>query len=228
MVLPGPRTRRSDAGEYRDSMTSPGAPGPSSAAGAPGTGQRQRRRPVVAIVLVLVAAALLSTGTLLAGRWVFGSHARAAGSKSGLGFVRLHHPAQPVSLQSLRGSGKIDLAGLAGKPIVMNFWSSTCGPCKQETAALAGVARALGSKVSFLGIDTADGRAKAIAFVARYKVSYPIAFDPNATAANQYGVPGLPVTFFLSSSGKTVVGENIGALTAAKLRRILHELYRVS
>ncbi len=170
---------------------------------------------------MLVAAALLSTGTLLAGRWVFGPHARAAGSKSGLGFVRLHHPAQPVSLQSLRGSGKIDLAGLAGKP-------STCGPCKQETAALAGVARALGSKVSFLGIDTADGRAKAIAFVARYKVSYPIAFDPNATAANQYGVPGLPVTFFLSSSGKTVVGENIGALTAAKLRRILHELYRVS
>ncbi len=227
-MLPGPRTRRSDAGEYRDSMTSPGAPGASSAAGAPGTGQRQRRRPVVAIVLVLVAAALLSTGTLLAGRWVFGSHARAAGSKSGLGFVRLHHPAQPVSLPSLRGSRKIDLAGLAGKPIVMNFWSSTCGPCKQETAALAGVARALGSKVSFLGIDTADGRAKAIAFVARYKVSYPIAFDPNATAANQYGVPGLPVTFFLSSSGKTVVGENIGALTAAKLRRILHELYRVS
>jgi len=177
---------------------------------------------------VLVAAALLSTGTLLAARWVFGPHARAAGSKSGLGFVRLHHPARPVSLPSLRGSGKIDLAGLAGKPIVMNFWSSTCGPCKQETAALARVARALGSKVSFLGIDTADGRPKAIAFVARYKVSYPIAFDPNATAANQYGVPGLPVTFFLSSSGKTVVGENIGALTAAKLRRILHELYRVS
>ncbi len=226
--MPGPRTRRIDAGEYRDSMTSPGAPGAPGAAGAPGTGQRQRPRPVVAIVLVLVAAALLSTGTLLAGRWVFGPHARAAGSKSGLGFVRLHHPAQPVSLPSLRGSGKIDLAGLAGKPIVMNFWSSTCGPCKQETAALAGVARALGSKVSFLGIDTADGRAKAIAFVARYKVSYPIAFDPNATAANQYGVPGLPVTFFLSSSGKTVVGENIGALTAAKLRRILHELYRVS
>src|SRR5258706_15201304 len=120
--MPGPRTRRIDAGEYRDSMTSPGAPG---APGAPGTGQRQRPRPVVAIVLVLVAAALLSTGTLLAGRWVFGPHARAAGSKSGLGFVRLHHPAQPVSLPGLRGSGKVDLAGLAGKPIVMNFWSST-------------------------------------------------------------------------------------------------------
>jgi len=133
-----------------------------------------------------------------------------------------------VSLPSLQGRGKVDLAALAGKPIVMNFWSSTCDPCKQETPALASAARALGSKVSFLGIDTVDDRAKAIAFVARYQVSYPIAFDPNGTAANRYGVPGLPVTFFLSSSGKTVVGENIGALTAPKLRRILHELYHVS
>jgi hypothetical protein len=41
-------------------------------------------------------------------------------------------------------------------------------------------------------------------------------------------VPGLPVTFFLSPSGKTVLGENVGALTAARLRRILHQLYRVS
>lgn len=196
--------------------------------GAPGAGRRQPRRPVVAVVLVLAAAAVLSTATLLAARWVIGPHARAAENKSGLGFVRLDHPARPVSLPSLRGSGKIDLAGLAGKPIVMNFWSSTCGPCKQETPALAGVARTLGRTVHFVGIDTVDERAKAVAFITRYKVSYPIAFDPNGTAANQYGVPGLPVTFFLSPSGKTVVGENVGALTAAKLRRILHQLYRLT
>jgi peroxiredoxin len=85
----------------------------------------------------------------------------------------------------------------------------------------------LAGKVRFVGIDTIDDRAKAMAFVTRYKVSYPIAFDPNGTAANRYGVPGLPVTFFLSPSGKTVLGENVGALTAARLRRILHQLYRV-
>jgi cytochrome c biogenesis protein CcmG/thiol:disulfide interchange protein DsbE len=203
-------------------MTNPGVPG------APGAGQRRARRPIVAVVLVLVAAAVLSTATLLAARWVIGPHARAARTSSGLGYVRLDHAARPVSLPRLRGSGKIDLAGLAGKPIVMNFWSSTCPPCKRETPALASVARSLGGRVRFVGIDTADDRAKAIAFITRYKVSYPIAFDPNGTAANQYGVPGLPVTIFLSPSGKTVVGENIGALTAAKLRSILHQLYRVT
>ena len=178
---------------------------------------------------MLVAAVVLSTATLLAGRWIVGRHARTTGSESpGTGFVLLDHKARPVSLPNLRGSGKVDLSGLAGKPIVMNFWSSSCGPCKQETPALAGVARTLGGKVSFVGIDTVDDRAKAIAFTTRYKVSYPIAFDPNGTAANAYGVPGLPVTVFLSASGKTVLGENVGALTAPKLRQILHQLYRVS
>lgn len=197
--------------------------------GAPGAGRRKRRSPVVAVVLVLVAAAVLSTATLLAARWVLRPHSQAAGGKSPeVSFVRLDHPARPVSLPSLRGHGKVGLSGSSDKPIVLNFWSSTCTPCKQETPALAGVARTLGGKVRFVGIDTVDNRAKATAFVTRYKVSYPIAFDPNGTAANEYGVPGLPVTFFLSSSGKTVLGENIGALTATKLRRILHQLYGMS
>jgi cytochrome c biogenesis protein CcmG, thiol:disulfide interchange protein DsbE len=198
--------------------------------GAPGAGRRRRRGPIVAVVLVLVAAAVLSTATLFAVRWLIGpqAHSRAGGSAaSEVGFVRLDRPARPVSLPSLRGSGSVDLAGLAGKPIVLNFWSSACGPCKQETPALAGVARALGGKVTFVGIDTVDSRAKAIAFVDRYKVSYPVAFDPNATAADEYGVLGLPVTYFLSPSGKTVIGANIGALSAARLRTILRQLYHV-
>jgi thiol-disulfide isomerase/thioredoxin len=213
-------------GEYRGSMANPQA------------GRRLRDRPVLAAALVIAAAAVLSAATLLAVRWVAGPHARAAVSNSGLGFVRLHRPARAVNLPSLRGSGTngggasgsgmISLARLAGKPIVMNFWSSTCGPCKQETPALASVARAVGSKVTFVGIDTVDSRRPALAFVTRYKVPYPIAFDPNGTVADRYGLPGLPVTFFLSPSAKTVVGENIGALTSAKLRKILHQLYGVT
>jgi thiol-disulfide isomerase/thioredoxin len=197
--------------------------------GAPRTGRRQRQSPVVAVVLVLIAAVVLSTGTLLAARWLLRPHAHAAVSKPPwVGFVRLDHPARPVSLPDLHGHGKVDLSGLAGKPIVLNFWKSSCPPCKRESPALASVARTLGGKVRFVGIDTIDNRAKAIAFVTRYKVSYPVAFDPNGTAANEYGVPALPVTLFLSASGKTVVGENFGALTATKLRRILHQLYGLS
>jgi cytochrome c biogenesis protein CcmG, thiol:disulfide interchange protein DsbE len=197
----------------------------------PGAGPRWPPRRIALAAAVLVAAAALSAATLLALRWVAGPNAQAASDKTGItmgtGFVKFDHPARPVSLPDLRGSGTFDLSEVSGKPIVLNFWSSTCGPCKQETPAMANVAKSVGSKVTFVGIDSADTRAKAIAFVDKYKVPYQIAFDPDAATADKYGVPGLPVTFFLSPSGTTVIGENIGALTAPKLRSILRRLYDV-
>jgi len=203
--------------EYRYTVTNADAP------------SRWQNRRIVLAAVVFVAAAVLSTLTLLAVRWVAGPHANAANrGGTGLGFVRLDKPARPISLPDLRGHGTMTLATLAGKPIVLNFWSSTCGPCKQETPAVASVARTVGGKVRFVGIDSADLRNHAIAFAARYKVPYQIGFDPHGAIADRYGVPGLPVTFFLSSSGKTVLGENIGALTSHKLRVILHRLYGVS
>lgn len=202
------------ATEYRCCMTNPEG------------GGRWSPRRVALAAMVLVAAAALSAGSLLAIRWIGGPPAKAAGNKDGTGFVKFDHPAKPVRLPGLRG-GTFDLSKMAGKPIVMNFWSSTCDPCRQETPAMASVARSVGGKVAFVGIDTVDTRAQAIAFVSKYKVPYQIAFDPDGTTADKYGVPGLPVTFFLSPSGTTVIGENIGALTAPRLRSILRRLYGV-
>jgi thiol-disulfide isomerase/thioredoxin len=185
------------------------------------------RRRAIAVGLVFVAAAMLSTITILALHWIA---APASGQTTNphIGFVRLHEPAHGVSLPSLRGHGTIDLARLAGKPLVMNFWASSCYPCRKETPTLAKQARAVSGKVTFVGIDTADRRAAAIAFIRRYRVPYQVAFDPHALAAGRYGVVALPVTVFLSPSAKTIVGENIGALTQAKLRTILRELYGVT
>jgi len=195
----------------------------------PGAGTRWPTRRGTQAAMVLVAAAVLSAATLLAIHWAAGPNAKAAGNgnSAGTGFVKFDHPAHSVNLPDLRGRGTFHLSSVAGKPIVMNFWSSTCAPCKQETPAMASVARSLGSKVTFVGIDTVDTRAKASAFIAKYKVPYKIAFDPDGAMADQYGVPGLPVTFFLSPSATTVIGENIGALTAPKLRSILRHLYGV-
>ncbi len=192
----------------------------------PINGRRPPRGRLVGLTLVVVGAVVLSTLTVLGLHWAVGPHAKqAAGKGRVLGFTKLDQSAPAVLLPSLNGSGNVSLAKLAGKPIVINFWSSTCGPCKAETPALAGVDRALGGKVRFVGIDSVDRRTPALAFAARYKVPYPIAFDARGTAAIRYGVVGLPVTFFLSPSGKTILGENIGALTPGKLKGILRELY---
>lgn len=195
-------------------------------------GPRTRRGRIIAASAVLVAAAVLSAATLGAIAWVASHRVHAStaqGSKrTGLGFFRMDRSAPALRLPSLSGAGTVSLAALQGKPIVVNFWSSSCPPCKKETPALASVARSLGGKVTFVGIDSADVRKSAAAFVVKYKVPYPIGFDQGAAATSAYGVVALPVTFFLSPSGKTILGENVGPLTPGKLRLILGELYHVT
>ena len=195
----------------------------------PLTGRPSPRSRLTAIAVVIVGAVVLSTATVLGLHWAAAQPRTSASQQAqGLGFTKLDLPAPVVSLPSLRGQGTVSLAMLTGRPIVMNFWSSTCTVCTKETPALASVARSLGGQVTFVGIDSVDRHSPAVAFITKYKVPYPIAFDPQGTAATRYGVVGLPVTFFLSPSGKTIVGENIGALTRGSLRAILRRLYRTA
>lgn len=94
-----------------------------------------------------------------------------------------------------------------------------------EPVTEAGLSKALASAVK---LYTLDLRAPAKAFVARYRVPYPVAFDPAGRSVAPYGLVGLPVTFFVSPSGTRILGENVGALTSGKLRAILHRLYGVT
>lgn len=185
------------------------------------------RSRLIAVALVAVGAVVLSTATVLGLHWATASSRKAPAMRQaqGPGFTKLDRQAPAVLLPSLRGSGAVTIAKLAGRPIVLNFWASNCEVCKSETPALASVARALGGKVTFVGIDSVDRHGPAMAFITKYHVPYPIGFDPQGTAASNYGVVALPVTFFLSPSGKTIMGENIGALTRGTLRTILHNLY---
>lgn len=193
----------------------------------PVTGQRSPRGKVTAIVLVAIGAVVLSTASVLGLHWATASSRKVPGLQQaqGVGFTKLHRAAPALLLPSLQGSGSVSIAKLAGKPIVLNFWASTCEVCKSETPALASVARSLGAKVRFVGIDSVDRHSPAMAFISKYHVPYPVGFDPQGTTAIEYGVIALPVTFFLSPSGKTIMGENIGALTRSSLRTILHTLY---
>ena len=193
----------------------------------PLTGQRTPRSRLLAITLVILGAVVLSTATVLGLHWAAAKpNPTTAGQQArGLGFSKLDIPAPNVLLPSLRAGGTVSLTKLAGKPIVLNFWSTTCVVCTKETPALVSVARALRGKVTFVGIDSVDRRTPAMAFVSRYHVPYSIAFDSRGIMATHYGVIALPVTFFLSPSGKTIMGENIGALTTRSLRAILRDLY---
>jgi cytochrome c biogenesis protein CcmG, thiol:disulfide interchange protein DsbE len=172
-------------------------------------------------VIAVVAVSVIWSGS--------GSATPADKSSGGpiVGYAQVSRPAPAFTLPELGGGGMVRLTALAGKPVVINFWSSTCAPCQQESPAIAEVARAVGGQVAFVGVDTYDIKASAVAFVRKYHLGYPIAFDPQGSAASQYRVPALPETFFLAKSGRRVIGVNLGALTVSHLTAILQRLYGV-
>lgn len=184
-------------------------------------------------VYLLAAVATVATAVVVASVVLTLNHSAAAtagpGQDSGLGFVPKHMKPIAFSLPVLAGrsGGDVSMSSLIGKPVVLNLWAHTCSVCTMETPDVEAVEKRVGSQVEFVGIDTLDTRDPALAFLHRYHVSYLQLFDVNGTVANSYGVPGLPVTFFVSASG-TVVGENLGALNQTTLTHYLAKLFGVS
>ncbi len=128
--------------------------------------------------------------------------------------VNLEHPSQTVSLKEFRGH-----------PLVVNFWASWCPPCRKEMPALARVARQLAGRVDFVGLDTQDQRNAGLAFAKSTNVHYPLAFD-TAQVWSEYGIYGLPTTFFISPDGH-ILGKQVGGLTKSRLLAIIHEVFNV-
>jgi cytochrome c biogenesis protein CcmG, thiol:disulfide interchange protein DsbE len=113
-------------------------------------------------------------------------------------------PAAPeFSLERLDGNGELSLASLRGQTVVLNFWASWCGPCKDETPLLQRAWRRWkGKDVVFVGVDVKDFRGDARSFTRRYGVTYPNVYDGKGSLVGRYGVTGFPETYFIDAAGK--------------------------
>ncbi|HEV2592616.1 MAG TPA: TlpA disulfide reductase family protein, partial [Gaiellaceae bacterium] len=113
--------------------------------------------------------------------------------------------APAFSLPRVTGQGKLTLASLRGKVVVLNFWASDCVPCKQEQAELNKAAdRWAGKGVVFLGMDEIEVRSFAQKYMQRYHVAYPSVADGDGSIAGRFGVTGTPETFFIDRKGRVV------------------------
>jgi cytochrome c biogenesis protein CcmG/thiol:disulfide interchange protein DsbE len=111
--------------------------------------------------------------------------------------------APSFTLERLDRSGELSLASLRGKTVVLNFWASWCGPCRDEMPLLqAGSKRWRGKNVVFVGVDAKDDRGYARAFLERYGVTYPNVYDGKGSLIGRYGVTGYPETYFIDADGK--------------------------
>jgi cytochrome c biogenesis protein CcmG, thiol:disulfide interchange protein DsbE len=125
--------------------------------------------------------------------------------------------ARAFTLKQLGRAGHVSLAAFAGKPVIVNFFASWCGPCQKETPLLARFYAQHHGRIQVIGIDSNDKTSNAVKFVTKVGVTYPVGVDPfPARTAVSYGVVALPQTFFLNARHR-IVKHVFGGVTASEL-----------
>lgn len=144
-----------------------------------------------------------------------GCAARTATACSGRVFLE-NRPAPALIGRELRDDRTIDGLEPRGRPKVVNFWASWCGPCREEGPMLAEAWRELSPTVDFVGVTIRDERVAASAFVDEFGLGYPHIFDKEATLAAAWAVSSPPATFVVSPDGH-LLGRFVGTLTGEDL-----------
>ena len=115
--------------------------------------------------------------------------------------------------------GAFDLASVAGKPVVINFWGPSCVPCRNEFPLLeAKLAEHASEGLTVVGVLTDDPEEPARDFVARYDAGWPTVIDPAKTIKTAYRVAARPQTYFVDRSG-VIRSIQVGELTDADFER---------
>ena len=135
--------------------------------------------------------------------------------------------APDFTVYDLEGN-EVHLSDFVGKPVVLNFWASSCGFCVQEMPAFQQAYEELGDEVSFVMVNVTDGHwdtpESANAYIEDSGLTLPFYLDTDLSAAATYGVRGLPATAFISAEGDIIAARS-GAMSYDILMENIELIY---
>jgi len=185
------------------------------------------------LLLALLGGALISvTGCSTADAQGDPVTADSAGFVAGDGSITVLDPQQrqpaPQISGPLLGGGSLDLSQFAGQVIVLNVWASWCAPCRAEAPVLERLwQEQAGQGVQFVGLDTRDSTAAALAFVDRFGITYPNIVDEAGLLQLQFRqtLPpqAIPSTVVIDAQGR-VAARLLGKVSEASLRAVIDEV----
>ena len=121
-----------------------------------------------------------------------------------------------------REGNTVRLSDFLGKPVVLNFWASWCGPCKKEMPDFEEVYKEYGDDVHFVMVNLTDGAQEsmktATSFLDSSGYTFPVYYDKDTDAAYTYQVYGIPVTYFINAEGH-LIAQGSSALDAETIKR---------
>ena len=115
-------------------------------------------------------------------------------------------PAPDFTVQTADG-GEAKLSDFVGKPVILNFWASWCGPCQMEMPDFEAVWQERGDEVHFLMVNATGGGETvetATDFITKAGYQFPVYLDTEGEASAAYSVYALPTTYFIDAEGNAV------------------------